>query len=384
MPGQHSASGPGVLPDQLLSSGGINAAVNRTNSWKAARPVFSCDCAAVVCGDALTSRAENGYWWAMLQIQPFRASLSKWCLGLMLASYVPVAGLCQSSSLPSGDDNLAPAQAAVTAEHWDAADRLLRVYLQQHQSSAPAHYLLGLALLNEDKPKESLAEYTAAAHFARPAAAEFREVALDYVLLHDYADADRWSTQSVKENGNDSESWYVLGRIKYTENHFGESRDAFLKALALTPRLVKAENNLGLAYEGLQEQADAINAYRQAIEWQKDDPHPSEQPYINLGILLNDSNRPDEALPPLLQAVAIAPHDTRAHGALGNLYRRQAQYAKAQVQFEQAVAEEPNNSSLHFQLAQVYRHEGMNAKAKTELDRVAALDGTHSSADSRD
>jgi tetratricopeptide (TPR) repeat protein len=297
---------------------------------------------------------------------------------------VSMASTGQVVSLPSKDDGLSSARVAMVAERWVTADGLLRVYLGQHQNSAEAHYLLGLALLNEDRPKESLAEYTLGAHFARPTAAAFREVAMDYVLLHDYPDADRWSTQSVQENGNDSESWYVLGRIKYTENRFLESRDAFLKALALTPRLVKAENNLGLVYEGLAQPEEAIKAYREAIAWQKDDPHPTAQPFINLGILLNDSNRPAEALAPLLAAVAIAPRDTRAHGALGNLYRRQEQFAKAQVQFEQALAEDPDNAALHFQLAQVYRHEGMNTQAKTELDRVTALDGTHSSADAHD
>jgi tetratricopeptide (TPR) repeat protein len=319
----------------------------------------------------------------MSKAKPVQVLLSQSLIGLVMGM-IPVTALCQLPPLPTSDDGLATGQAAVSAEHWAIADKLLHEYLLQHQNSAPAHYLLGLTLLNENRPKESLAEYTLAAHLARPTAVAFREVALDYVLLNAYPDADRWSTRSVKENSNDSESWYVLGRIKYTENHFSESRDAFVKALALAPRLVKAENNLGLAYEGLQQQADAIHAYQQAIAWQKDDAHPSEQPYINLGILLNDSNRPEEALAPLLQAVAIAPHDTRAHGALGELYRRQEQFAKAQVQFELAVAEEPNDASLHFQLAQVYRHEGMNAKAKTELDRVAALDGTHSSAASKD
>jgi hypothetical protein len=37
-------------------------------------------------------------------------------------------------------------------------------------------------------------------------------------------------------------------------------------------------------------------AYREAIEWQRDKPNPSEQPYINLGKLLMVGEHSEEAL----------------------------------------------------------------------------------------
>ncbi len=236
-----------------------------------------------------------------------------------------------------------------------------------------------MILFHEDKPAESLKTYTLAAKLVPPSAESLRFVALDYVLLNDYADADRWITVAVKLDPTDGEAWYSLGRIKYTENQFNEAVNAFQKALQLSPRSVKAENNLGLAYEGLNRPDDAIHAYRQAIAWQQGAEHRSEQPLLNLGSLLTDRNALDDALILLKQAEVIAPHDGKIHAALGKLYMRRQELPLAQIELEQAVALSPNNPGLHFQLGQVYRKEGLADRSKEQMKLAAELDGTHSS-----
>ena len=296
---------------------------------------------------------------------------------LLLASGMPVL----AQTLPPGslelDPALAPAKSAFNGAKWTEADQLLRHYLLAHPDSAQANYLLATALFHENKPAESLQTFTRAAQIARPTALDLRFVALDYVLLNDYPDADKWITASLREDSRDGESWYALGRIRQTENRFDDAVAAFTKALEYLPRSVKVENNLGLAYEGLNQPDQAIRAYRQAIDWQQDAPHPSEQPFINLGMLLTDRNQPKEALSLLLRAEALAPADPRVHTSLGRLYSRSQQYAQAQAEFEKAVAATPDDASLHFQLGQVYRKEGMTERSNAELARAASLDESH-------
>ena len=255
----------------------------------------------------------------------------------------------------------------------------LRQYLTGHDDAPEARYLLALTLFHEDRPKESLTMYTRAAAGRKPGAKDFHTIALDYVLLHDYTDADTWITRAAREDPHDGEIAYARGRIKYTENRFAEAIASFESALKLMPRSVKAENNLGLAFEGLNQADQAVAAYRQAIFWQAGDPHASEQPLLNLGILLTDRNQLAEALPLLEKAEALAPRDSKVHAALGKLYARQLNLPRAQQELEQAVNAEPKNAGLHFQLGQVYRKEGMQDKARQELAQAAALDGTHSS-----
>ncbi len=276
---------------------------------------------------------------------------------------------------------LAHAKDLLAAGKASAAEQIVRRYLDDHVASAEAHYLLAFALFREDKPKESLTEYTHAAALQRPTGTDLRFVALDYVLLNDYKDADTWLTRAVAENPKDSESWYSLGRVKSTENRFEEALQCFGKALALSPQSVKIENNIGVVYEGLNRTDEAIASYRQAIAWQADAPHPSEQPYLNLGLVLIDRNALDEALPLLKRAEAISPQDSKIHGALGRVYERKGDLPQAQKELEAALALSPESAPLHFQLGQVYRKAGLADKAKAEFSRAATLDSTHSTPD---
>ncbi len=285
----------------------------------------------------------------------------------------------QSTALPPAPASLASAQALVDANNLPAAEAAARDYLGGHAASVDGRYLLAFILFRENKPAASLAEYNRAAALQPPSAQQLKIVAFDYVLANDFADADKWMTTASAWAPGDSDAWYSLGRIKYSENRFAEAIDCFTKALALSPKLVKAENNMGLAYEGLNRIDEAVAAYRQAIAWQAGSAVQSEQPLLNLGTVLTDRNQAAEAQPLLEQAVLLAPEDPKIRVALGRLYQRQGQLGDAQRELEHAVALSPKTAAYHFQLGQVYRQSGLIDKAKTEFAQAAALDGTHSS-----
>ncbi len=122
-------------------------------------------------------------------------------------------------------------------------------------------------------------------------------MASDYVLLKDYPDADKWFTRAVEWNPQDALGWYYLGRTKYNENRFDEAVSAFQKCLTLKARDVKAEDNLGLSYEGLNQTEEAMAAYRTAIQWQAEAAEKDPGPYLNLGSLLVDNGKAEEGLP---------------------------------------------------------------------------------------
>jgi Flp pilus assembly protein TadD len=158
---------------------------------------------------------------------------------------------------------------------------------------------------------------------------------------------------------------------------------AFQQCLKLVPKDARAEDNLGLAYQGLNRIPDAITAFQTAIEWQKASPLQNPEPFIDLGALLLDQNRPKEAVSYLLQALAISPEayrsqgmaelEPRVHEHLAKAYSRLNEMARAQTELEKAVALSPNDAHLHYLLGQVYRREGLADKAKAELDHYTAM-----------
>ncbi|PYU85737.1 MAG: hypothetical protein DMG51_08155, partial [Acidobacteria bacterium] len=201
----------------------------------------------------------------------------------------------------------------------------------------------------------------------------------DYVLLGDYLDADKWLTKMLEWTPDDAQGWYYLGRTKYNENRFAEAISAFEQCLKVDPKNVKAEDNLGLSYAGLGQNEEAARAYQTAIAWQSQLPVKNPGPYIDLGSLLLDNNKPDEAIANLLQAVEISPRDSKSHELLGKAYARLDQLPKAQTELEKALELSPQSTNLHCMLAPVYRKQGLAEKAKLEFDRCATMHGTHSS-----
>ena len=311
--------------------------------------------------------------------------------------------------LKEQDPRLAEAKLLAEKGMVSEAERAVRQYLDKNKDSAFGHFLLGYILFREIQEsagvksgtpaaaysekvadgsdtgtreanaKASLAEYTEGAKYHDPSALDLKIVALDYVLLGDYPHADKWLTRSLAWNPKDSESWYYLGRTKYNENRFAEAVSAFEQCLKLDPKNVKAEDNLGLSFAGLGLNEEAATAYQTAIAWQAQLLVKNPGPYIDLGSLLLDENKTDEAISNLFQAVEISPRDSKAHETLGKAYARLDQLPKAQTELEKALELSPQSTNLHCMLAPVYRKQGLTEKAKLEFDRCAAMHVTHSS-----
>ena len=301
------------------------------------------------------------------------------------------------------DAQLAEAKSLLDQGRTADADRVVGKYIAAHPDSADAHFLRGYILFRqiqahsgtmdasqhelykeqgipvpdagfeEAAAKASLAEFTEGAKYHKPAAFDLKIVALDYVVLGDYVNADKWLTHSLQTNPRDPDAWYWLGRTKYNENRFDEAAQSFAQFLKFDPKNVKAEDNLGLAYAGLGQTDKAIAAFQNAITWQSESAAKDPGPFLDLGALLMDQNRAQEAVPYLLQAVAISPNESRHHEKLGQAYFGLDELQKAHEELETAISLSPQNPRLHYLLGRVYRKEGLVAKADAEFKRSESL-----------
>ncbi|MGB7140319.1 MAG: tetratricopeptide repeat protein [Candidatus Acidiferrum sp.] len=297
------------------------------------------------------------------------------------------------------DAQLAHAKSLLDQGKAADADCAVRDYISTHPDSGDAHFLRGYILFRqiqarsvtmdaghhelykepetpvpgtsfqEATAKESLGEFTEGAKYRKPTAFDLQIVALDYVVLGDYADADKWLSYSLQWNPMDPDAWYLLGRTKYSENRFEEAAQSFTQFLKSDPKNVKAEDNLGLSYAALGRNDKAMAAYQNAIAWQADAAAKDPGPFLDLGVLLMDLNRTQEAVFYFIQAVAISPKEPRHHEELGQAYFRLDELPKAQAELETAVSLSPQNPRLHYLLGRVYRKEGFMAKAAAEFNR---------------
>ena len=247
-----------------------------------------------------------------------------------------------------------------------ADEAALRAEIAAHPDSADLLYRLALTLREENKPKESLETYTQAAKLRKPDAMELRSVALNYVLLDDYTDAVHWLERASGMEPENVEVLYSLGRCYYSRGQYREAEETYLHLLKRTPDSLRAEENLGLAYDAENRPEMAEPALRAAAELanrQKSD----EWPFLNLGAFLLDQGRPLEAVPFLEKAVGVAGKSPLCHEKLGRALEDSGKPAQGVKELETAVRLDPSNPNVHFELGHAYRQAGEMEMARAEF-----------------
>ena len=182
---------------------------------------------------------------------------------------------------------------------------------------------------------------------------------------------------AARRDPENAECLYRLGRVRYQQNKFDDAIAVFEHALRLAPNDLRAQNNLGLSYDAENKNEAAIAAYRKAITLDEAASTHTEQPYLNLGILLAKSNRPAEAVPLLLQAKAIAANSNKVRYELGRAYFDLGQFEKAQTELEAAVGIDPKSRESHYLLGRIYQHLGKSELAAQEFKITESLIRLH-------
>jgi superkiller protein 3 len=289
-----------------------------------------------------------------------------------------VASLFSMPVHAQSDTRLTEARSLLTQNNTAAAETTIRSYLHENPNSADAHFLLAYTLFREKQAVDSLAEYTTAARYRKPGAEDLMAIGADYVLLNDNGDADRLFMQVTTIQPDNELAWYYLGRARFYENRYEDAIRDFEICQRLKPRDVSAETNLGLSYQELGRDIEAIAAYRQAIDWDKQADLHDGQPYLDMGILLRKERRTTESLNYLESAVELEPNNPDARFELAKTYEELHRYKEAEAQLRSVFLFAPDASSVHFILGRVLKAEGRVSEAEQEFAITSKLNGTHS------
>lgn len=123
------------------------------------------------------------------------------------------------------------------------------------------------------------------------------------------------------------------------EERFSELEEHCHNLLELEPSNFSLYHILGLSQSGQKKYSDAIISFRK-FQKQRTDYADS---YINLGIALNKTGNPEEALDNLHTALKLAPANAVIHDLIGDIHSKQGNLEEALKCFEEAVRLSPDN-----------------------------------------
>lgn len=127
-----------------------------------------------------------------------------------------------------------------------------------------------------------------------------------------FAEAKDLYAQILREKPDHGDALHMLGMIAGMSGLSAISLDLLERAAAVTPNSSEVHNNLGNVLRDLGRIDDALAAYSRAIELRPD----YAGAHRNLGNVLNDQGRPEEAVKSFRRAVGLEPNSAEIHSSL--------------------------------------------------------------------
>ena len=135
--------------------------------------------------------------------------------------------------------------------------------------------------------------------------------------------------------------------------------------------------DLGLAYAGANDHAEAIGAFRKQIELDPNHKHANG----DLAMELQQTGKTDDAIAAYRKQLETAPYEKTTHKNLGLLLAQLGRDADARTELEAAAAIPPDDPETKMALAQVYVRLGENAQAQELMKGLTGSTGADSGQD---
>lgn len=125
-----------------------------------------------------------------------------------------------------------------------------------------------------------------------------------------------------------------------------------------------------MAYAGLEKFDEAIEAYKQAIQYAPEWAHI----HAALGAGYASLHRYDAALNAYKTAHDLKPDDAMIHHQLGNIYSKRGKHTEAIAHQQRAITIDPTLASAHYQLGLLYTQENRLTEAISAYETAYAAD----------
>jgi protein O-GlcNAc transferase len=258
---------------------------------------------------------------------------------------------------------------------WSEAVEAYHQALAIQPDLAAAHNNLGYALEQQGKLDEALTCYQQA-------------LKLSCTYVEDYDNSEKgYQAQnklnqalSVNLQGLSSNNFHYPEEVEADQGARGDEEELTSPKLSLEKDDVVAQdstrnlqhriiNNLGNVLRQQGKLEEAIQSYQQALSL---NPNYA-QAHNNLGNIFQEQGKLEEALQSYQQALSLNPDFVQAHNNLGNALRQQGKLEEALQSYQQALKINPDFVQTHNNLSDIFRQQGKLEEAVQSYQQVIRL-----------
>jgi tetratricopeptide (TPR) repeat protein len=163
----------------------------------------------------------------------------------------------------------------------------------------------------------------------------------------------------------------VLAISSYRQTpRWHDQKALFQHALDVNENSFLAHLNLGNEAKTAGDAKLAEAHYRRAFEIRSD----YSPAYCNLGVLLLELDRSEDAIPLFRASIKYAPHQAKLYNNLGNALQRQGEFDAALLEFEKAARLFPELPTTYFNMGNLYRHRRDWISAQESFEKAIEIE----------
>jgi tetratricopeptide (TPR) repeat protein len=279
-------------------------------------------------------------------------------------------------TLPLDNATQADLQLAIANRNYKAAEDLLADLATKTPKSQPLLLALADVLFLDGKQLNSAVVLKKAEKLGPLDERHEFLLALAYVAMSQKNLAMRELETLERSYPSNAVYPYWLSRLAYRKMDLGQALTYAEKAVSLDPGFMKAFDQLGLCYAGLNQSDEAIQAYNRAILLNRQQSLNWPWPSMNLGTLFRRLDRLDEAETQLRDSLSIDPRFPTAHLRLGQVLEQRKRIDEAVAELNEAARLDPTYPEPHYILARIYNKRQDRSSAAREMNLFQELRNT--------
>ncbi len=253
------------------------------------------------------------------------------------------------------------------------AEKYLKEAVSIRPNDALNRYNLGIAYLRQKKTPEAMEELSKAEAQGESNAALMEGIADAYYSVKNYDRSLEIYNKIKKQNERNITILSRIAEIYYEKGELDNAYEAYRKITVIEPATENARVaylNMGNILDDAHRFDEAIESYQKAISISPKD----DAVYYNLGIAYKHAGKPELAIAAWKKAASLDAGDPNSAIAIADYYYERGFYDLAEPEYRRIIERWPQVQEPHFKMATMYYKRGnydyaLNAYAKViEID----------------
>ncbi len=255
---------------------------------------------------------------------------------------------------------------------YQQAEHYLKQAISIRPTNAVNHYNLGIVYIHQGRSEDALKEFTLAEENSPRDSQMLENLGGVYSRLNQYDNSIRVYERLLEENRRNIKILSRMGEIYYKKGELDRAFDIYKQITLIEPAGENARNaylNMGNILDDAQRFDEAIDAFNRALAINPKD----EDAQFNLGIVYQHAGKPEQAIRAWKEASQLNPQNPKPRLAVANYYYENRFYDLAEKEYQDILQIWPDIEEAHFKMGSIYFRQNQLSYAYKAFERVTKI-----------